>query len=415
MREIAVGAIELRNLRNGIVRRFNASKGYDFKAISSLGNYSDLVQDMESSILKNAHVSEGLLRKLFYTTASLDTATFRTSFLDTCYRYISDNKFDRKEYLANYRKSTKPSTRKLAAIMFTDMVGYTAMMGRDEEAALMFLHKNRTIHKPIIERHNGEWLKEMGDGTLASFHSSSEAVRCAGAIQEAANKEGITLRIGIHMGEVLFEDNDVFGDGVNIASRIEAMVPSGRIWVSEAVHKSVRNKKGIETTFVREAQLKNVNQPVRIYEAKVGSLEVAGKPAKSLELAKTNRRKGILTVAAILSILVVGYFGTSYFKGTPKADEQSVEKSIAVLPFRNMSENPDNQHFCDGLMNRIVNNLSKISDLRVIPRTSVEQFRNNPPTAFEIGKKLDVNYILEGSVLRFEDRAPDIRKIDLCA
>ena len=163
--------------------------------------------------------------------------------------------------------------RVLAAIMFTDIVGYTALMGEDEEKAFELLKKNRQVQRPIIEKYNGRWLKEIGDGVLASFSTVSDAVYCAKTIQEACLKEDdLKLRIGIHQGEVVFEGEDVFGDGVNIASRLQALAPAGGIWVSESVHKNVLNKKGVETRFVREEHLKNVKESVRIYEVE-GSLE----------------------------------------------------------------------------------------------------------------------------------------------
>ncbi len=121
-------------------------------------------------------------------------------------------------------------SRQLAAIMFTDIVGYTALMGEDEEKAFELLEKNRLVQRPIIEEHNGRWLKEIGDGVLASFTTVSDAVYCAKAIQEACLQEGeIKLRIGIHQGEVVFKGDDVFGDGVNIASRLEPLAPIGGI------------------------------------------------------------------------------------------------------------------------------------------------------------------------------------------
>jgi adenylate cyclase len=144
-------------------------------------------------------------------------------------------------------------SRQLAAIMFTDIVGYTALMGDDEQKAFRLLRKNRELQKPIIERFNGRWIKEIGDGVLASFHTVTDAVMCATEIQKACyNIDDLKLRIGIHLGEVVFEDNDVFGDGVNIASRLQALAPIGGIWISEAVYKNVCNKKEIKTKFVRE-------------------------------------------------------------------------------------------------------------------------------------------------------------------
>ena len=137
-----------------------------------------------------------------------------------------------------------PHSRQLAAIMFTDIVGYTAVMGKDEQKAFELLRKNREIHKPLIKQFHGTWIKEMGDGVLASFHTVTDAVFCASAIHQACNNvDGLQLRIGIHLGEVIFEDHDVFGDGVNIASRLQAMASIGSTWVSEAVYKNLVNKK----------------------------------------------------------------------------------------------------------------------------------------------------------------------------
>ena len=158
-----------------------------------------------------------------------------------------------------------PEDRRLAAIMFTDIVGYTALMGSDEDKAFQLLRKNREIQRPIIKKYRGEWLKEMGDGILASFHTASDAVRCAGEIQHAAKKEGIPLRIGIHEGEVVFEGSDVLGDGVNVASRLEELAEEGCINISGAVYKDIKNKAGIEAEFVEEKVLKNVEEPVKVY------------------------------------------------------------------------------------------------------------------------------------------------------
>ena len=167
-------------------------------------------------------------------------------------------------------------SRQLAAIMFTDIVGYTALMGEDEQKAFDLLRKNRQIQQPIIKQFNGTWIKELGDGILASFHTVTDAVSCAGAIQRTcSNIPNLQLRIGIHLGEVIFENNDVFGDGVNIASRLQAIAPIDGIWVSESVHNNISNKKGFLSRFVREENLKNVKEPVRIYEV---SMDITEQP-----------------------------------------------------------------------------------------------------------------------------------------
>ena len=159
-----------------------------------------------------------------------------------------------------------PEDRRLAAIMFTDIDGYTAIMAKNEDKAFQILRRNRNIHKPIIKKYRGEWLKEMGDGILASFNSASDAVRCAGDIQYATKKEGIDIRIGIHEGEVVFDNNDVLGDGVNVASRLEEVADVGCINISEAVYKDIRNKVGIKAEFLEEKTLKNLDEPIKVYQ-----------------------------------------------------------------------------------------------------------------------------------------------------
>ena len=154
--------------------------------------------------------------------------------------------------------------------MFTDIVGYTALMGNDEKKAFDLLRKNRQIQQPLIKKYKGTWIKELGDGVLASFLTVTNAVMCAAAIHKAAiSVDGLQLRIGIHQGEVVFENDDVFGDGVNIASRLQSIAPIGGTLISEAVYKNISNRKEFVTTFVREENLKHVSEPVRIYEVKV--------------------------------------------------------------------------------------------------------------------------------------------------
>jgi class 3 adenylate cyclase/formylglycine-generating enzyme required for sulfatase activity/dienelactone hydrolase len=168
--------------------------------------------------------------------------------------------------------SCMPSSRRLAAIMFTDIVGYTAMMGEDEKKAFEVIKQNRKLQKPLIEEFGGVWVKELGDGVLATFPTVIDAVSCACLIIRGAKEiEGITLRIGIHLGDVIFENNDVFGDSVNIAARIQAQAPIGGIYITEAVHKNISNKKGIQSTYVKDIPLKNVKEPVPVYEVDIDS------------------------------------------------------------------------------------------------------------------------------------------------
>ncbi|MEP6951159.1 MAG: adenylate/guanylate cyclase domain-containing protein [Ginsengibacter sp.] len=265
-----------------------------------------------------------------------------------------------------------PISRQLAAIMFTDIVGYTAIMGEDEHKAFELLRKNRKIQQPIIERYNGNWIKELGDGVLASFQTVTDAVICAGAIQRACNAvPGLKLRIGIHLGDVVFENHDVFGDGVNIASRLQALAPIGGIWISESVHKSISNKKGISSRYIKEEALKNVKEPVRIYEVDIEDHEWMN-PAPLVD-------------------------APAPVKGSP-------EKSIAVLPFVNMSNDPEQDYFGDGIAEEILNSLVHLKGLKVAGRTSSFQYRAKNLDLREIGEKLGVRTVMEGSIRRQGNR-----------
>jgi adenylate cyclase len=252
-------------------------------------------------------------------------------------------------------------TRQLAAIMFTDIVGYTALMGDDEQQAFELLKQNRELQKPLIEKYNGKWIKEIGDAVLASFSTVSDAVFCATDIQHSTQQfPNLILRIGIHQGEVVFEDGDVFGDGVNIASRIQTIATPGGIFISESVHNNISNKQGIETRFIKQETLKNVKAPVKIYE-------VITDHGSSKSIMKEQIKK-------------------------------SPEKSIAVLPFINMSNDPEQEYFSDGIAEEILNSLAHVKDLKVAGRTSSYQFKGKNVDLREVGDKLGVSTVLEGSV-----------------
>jgi adenylate cyclase len=251
-------------------------------------------------------------------------------------------------------------SRQLAAIMFTDIVGYTALMGEDEQKAYQLLSKNRELQRPIINQFGGRWIKEMGDGIIASFKTVSDAVNAAVRIQGACNStKDYLLRIGIHQGEVIFEDEDVFGDGVNIASRIQSSAKPGSIYVSESVHQNVSNKKEFISRFVKEELLKNVRDPVRIYEI------------------NTIDNSAELTESQLMNVPL---------------------DSIAVLPFTNMSSDPEQEYFSEGITEEIINTLAQVPKLRVTGRTSSFQFKGAKVDLREVGEKLSVRTVLEGSV-----------------
>ncbi len=263
--------------------------------------------------------------------------------------------------------------RHLAAIMFTDIVGYTALMGHDEEKAFELLYKNRELHKPFIKKHNGNWIKELGDGILCSFNTATDAVLCAGQIQIACRQiPELNLRIGIHIGDVIFENNDVFGDGVNIASRLQSRAKEGTICISEAVHNNIMNKNGINSIFLREETLKNVKNPIKIFEVNID-------PFYFLDSNNDDSH--------------------SQTSITPyQTTQKNHEKSIAVLPFVNMSNDPEQEYFSDGITEEILNSLAHVKSLKVAARTSSFYFKGKNVDLREIGQQLNVNHVLEGSI-----------------
>ena len=248
--------------------------------------------------------------------------------------------------------------------MFTDIMGYTSLMSKDEKKALKILEKNRDLQKSLAKKHHGEFLKEMGDGTLLCFQSALDAVRCGMEIQSSlVDDPDLNLRIGIHLGDIVFRDGDVFGDGVNIASRIENLAEAGGICISEQIHLLVRNQPEIEVVYLDEKKLKNVKDPVKIYS-------VGDRDASSSE------------------------------KESNDTSVRTSEKSLAVLPFLNMSADPENVYFSDGITEDIITQLSKISEFKVISRTSSMRYRQTDKKLREIAGELGVTILLEGSVRR---------------
>jgi adenylate cyclase len=308
-----------------------------------------------------------------------------------------------------------PQSRQLAAIMFTDIVGYTSLMGEDERLAFELLKKNRSIQRPIIEKFHGRWIKEIGDGVLASFSTVSDAVYCAATIQKTCEDHlDLNLRIGIHLGEVVFEGNDVFGDGVNIASRLEPLAPAGGILVSESVHRNLGNKTNIVSSFIGEEQLRNVREPIRIY-----SVQVEGVEAMTTAEPISNRQQASPTTRnpkkiAFISLAVVIALALAYFFYSQDGDTKSelaqpeqpevIDKSIAVLPFKNDSPDADNQYFADGMMDEILNHLQKVAELGVKSRTAVEPYRNSTQSFETIAQELKVAFVLEGAVRKYGNR-----------
>ena len=254
--------------------------------------------------------------------------------------------------------------RRLAAVMFTDLVGYTALTQRNEALAMQLLEEHRRLVRPFFPRHNGREIKTIGDAFLVEFASALEATRCAFDIQQSLNElnsgrpqdRSVMLRIGIHLGDVIHDENDVYGDAVNIASRIEPLAPPGGICVSEQVYAQIKNKFEFPLLTLGERSLKNVSEPVEVYRV---VLPWEKKSESESELEKTR---------------------------------------IAVLPFTNMSSNPEEGYFADGMTEELITSLSGVRQLTVIARTSVMGYKGTTKKVREIGRELEVGSVLEGSV-----------------
>jgi TolB-like protein/lipoprotein NlpI len=223
----------------------------------------------------------------------------------------------------------------------------------------------------------------------------------------------LQLRIGIHLGDVMFEENDVFGDGVNIASRLQAIASPGAIYISEAVHNNIANKKEINTKFVRAETLKNVKEPVKIYSVKTEDYNLTDTDANShsgkVQRKRFNEKKPVLFLLAGIVIIAIGLL--FYFKNGDKSNssetaetKKDVEKSIAVLPFVNMSNDKEQEYFSDGLSEELLNLLAKIPELKVIGRTSSFSFKGKNEDLRSIAQKLGVAHLLEGSVRKNRNR-----------
>ncbi len=254
--------------------------------------------------------------------------------------------------------------RRLAAIMFTDMVGYTRLMQKDEGLAKSLRDRHRTVLKKEINEHEGEILQYYGDGTLCIFPSSISAVRCAQKIQTQLLQEPkVPLRIGLHSGDIVHDDEGIYGDGVNIASRIESLSTAGSVLFSGKIMDDIKNQQDLEVTSLGAFSLKNVDDPVELFALSNSPLQI---PEAENMIGKGKK----------------------------------LTKSLAVLPFVNMSNDPENEYFSDGITEEILNAVARVKEIRVTARTSSFAFKGKNVDIREIANQLNVDHILEGSVRR---------------
>ena len=254
-------------------------------------------------------------------------------------------------------------SRQLAAIMFADIAGYTALMEKDESLALEFRDRLKNKLEEVVNDHGGRLIQFHGDGALLSFTSTLESVKAATSLQlEMQNPPLVPLRIGIHTGDVLVDGNDIYGDGVNIASRMESFAVPGSVFISGKAYDDIKNQKEVSAVSMGRYLLKNVKEQVEIFAISNAGLQIPD--AEILE------GKG----------------------------EAVRRKNILVLPFVNMSNDPEQEYFSDGLTEELITSLSKLHDTKVISRTTSMQYKNTTKDTKTIGKETGADFIMEGSV-----------------
>jgi TolB-like protein/class 3 adenylate cyclase/Tfp pilus assembly protein PilF len=320
--------------------------------------------------------------------------------------------------------------RRLAAILAADVVGYSRLMAADEAGAHVRLRALRQeFIEPKIAEHHGRVVKLMGDGALVEFASVVEAVQCAAAIQtgvaerqaELPEDRRITFRIGINIGDVIIEEGDVYGDGVNIAARLEALADPGELCVARNVYDQVKSKVAFGFEPMGEHRVKNIPEPVTVYRV----IPEPGPLAKVLGLRRAGlRRQRLGALAAAAVVLLVAADGAWLWlrsadralappdaatpvtaSTAPVAPQTPLDKHrLAVLPFANISADPEDEYFSDGMTEELISKLSRLQDLTVIARTSVMQYKETGKSIAEIGRELQVGTILEGSVRKSGDR-----------
>jgi TolB-like protein/class 3 adenylate cyclase/Tfp pilus assembly protein PilF len=305
--------------------------------------------------------------------------------------------------------------RKLAAIMFTDMVGYSALSQRNDRLAQELLEEHRELLREIFPRFHGTEIKTIGDAFLVEFNSALEAAQCAIEIQrslahrnaDAPAGRQIQVKIGIHIGDVVHRGGDVYGDGVNIASRIEPLAGAGGICISMDVERQIRN--AVETRLEKlvPTELKNISVPMDLFRIVLPweKQSALSSPPRTISKSGSNKKAWIIAAVILLLISAIGWWWRTRSHNnltlpTKQTSQPSsiLDKSIAVLPFDNLSDDKSNAYFAEGIQDEILTRLSKIGALKVISRTSTQKYKSAPDNLREVGQQLGVATLLEGSV-----------------
>ena len=297
--------------------------------------------------------------------------------------------------------------RKLAAIVFTDICGFTELMGRDETMAMNLLETQRTLLQPIISNFDGEWLKEIGDGLLLSFPSTVKAVTCSLEIQRTlAQNPDLTLRIGIHIGDVIKKGDDVFGDGVNIASRLEPLAEPGGICVSERVHEDINNKPEISSFFQEEQFLKGVDKPIKVY-----SIFTKSDSGKRPEKPKIKSGRSSSKIPFMIGGIVIGLMITVFAVRSSVSSSISPDRrSLAVFNFENLSAENKNDRTGQILQELIITDLSGINDFKIYSSQRLFDIQKqmgtkesrfiDPSLAMDIAKEAGAGAMMTGNIIK---------------
>jgi class 3 adenylate cyclase/TolB-like protein/Tfp pilus assembly protein PilF len=292
------------------------------------------------------------------------------------------------------------SQRRLAAIMFTDLMGYTSLTEKNEPAALELVKKNRDLHQQAIQKYNGQLVKELGDGFMATFDNVLDAISCAREIQIEAKARNfdIPVRIGLHYGDITIENDDIFGHGVNMASRIQAIADPGGVYISESIHEMIDGREDIETQFMGAVPLKNIKDPVPVYALKDEKLPRPDK--KRIDgIIRRHLYLKYYRYAAVAAVLIIAV-AAIWFLRTFNIERDIINKSVAVLPLENLSEDPEQEYLSTGMTEELIRELSKVETLTIIAQSSTRQYAGIVKPFSEIAQELnDVNYIVNGNVL----------------
>ncbi len=318
--------------------------------------------------------------------------------------------------------TTEGFKRRLTAIFSADAEGYSRLMREDEEATIRTLTAYRSAMTNLIQQYRGRVVDSPGDNLLAEFSSVVDAVNCAIEVQrelaernaELPENRRMKFRIGVNLGDVVLEGERIYGEGVNIAARVEGLAEGGGICISGTVYDAVETKLGLEYEYLGEQAVKNIPKPVRVYRV----LSFPGAAAHRVVKAKKGVERRWRKLALAIGLVVVLGVGATllwsfYLRPRPPMEPASVEEmafplperpSIAVLPFTNISEDPRQDYFADGMTEDLITDLSKISGLFVIARNSVFTYKGKPVKVEQISRELGVRYVLEGSVRKADDR-----------